>query len=257
MIQKRIGICLFTHQIACTLISGKIIIETIECRLTDTRLFRSTAPMSYIMATAQWRERTNMICIHLTAMACHSLSHTPDITASRPKEIIPQPHRGGEFCIVPGIAAYIIAPVLTLIIISMHDVAIVPESIPPILLYIALIGIDIFHKPTLHSIGRILWQRPYTERPFLIKICWRRKKTTVRSHCHCRLLRSLPARIAIIGRQSKHACTGNTIRRAHALLHIFIAGQQIMSNRIIMAEIHRFSLWTPKIHSQLCFIASG
>ena len=52
MIEQGIGIGLGVHQVACPFVTGQVIIEPQECRLRDTGLLGTTAPVAYIMARA-------------------------------------------------------------------------------------------------------------------------------------------------------------------------------------------------------------
>ena len=93
-----------------------------------------------------------MIGVHLTAMTGHGLGHSPDIAAPRPEEVIPEPHRRGQFRIIPRKTAHIITPRLPFVVVGMHDVAIVPEAIPLVILDIALIVRYILRQPLLYRV---------------------------------------------------------------------------------------------------------
>ena len=153
--------------------------------------------MADIMTATQRGERTYMIDIDLTAMAGHRLGHFPDISPSCPEEVIPEPHGGCQFGVIPCIASYIVPPTVPLRIVGMHDVTIVPEAIPLMLLYSPLIEVGEECQPPLGGILPVFGQRPDAEGPFLIEVFWCRQKLGI---CHQPLCIMSHLRLSLISR---------------------------------------------------------
>ena len=262
MQEQGIGITLCRHQVTSPLIGCQIIVETVEGCLTDTGLLGTTPPMADIMTAAQGCKWTYMIYIHLTAMTGHSLGHREEISTACAEEVIPKPHRCSQFGIIPGIATHVVSPGMALRVVSMHHVAIVPEAIPLILFDGLLIEIGIelqtlFHMLTSHlSSLTSNRQRPDTEGALLIEIFGCGQQTSL-----CRKsLRSLSHTglplIPCLRQKPQFTGTGNAIGCTHAFLHIFIAGTQSVSHRVVMTEIHRLGFRTPKPHRQLSLLTT-
>ena len=156
VIQQGVGIPLLTHQVTGALVGCEVVEETVEGGLTDAGFLGATPPVGDIMTAAQRCPGTDMVGVHLTAMACHGCCHAEDITAAGAQEVIPQPHGGGKLGIVPGKAAHVVAPIPTLIIIRVHQVSVVPEAIPLISFDILLVIGDQQGEALLHTVGAVV-----------------------------------------------------------------------------------------------------
>ena len=258
MVEQGVGIRLLTHQVARPLIGSQIIVKAVESRLADAGLLGATAPVAHIVTATQRCKGTDMIGVHLATVARHGLRHPPDIAAPRAQEVVPEPHRRGQLSIVPGETAHIVAPGVPLWIIGMHDVAIVPEAVPLMLFDGLLIEADVLFQPFLHIIAfPRLRQRPHAEGPFLIKIRWCGQQLWGRDRLHGIGSHRSLAVIAVLWKDPQGTGAGDAVGCTHALLHILIAGNEVVGDRIVMAQVHRLSLRTPQPQRQLCFLAAG
>ena len=85
-------------------------------------------------------------------MTGHCSGHTPDVVSTCAQEVVPQPHWRGQLGVIPGKTAYIVTPFLALIIVGVHDIAVVPESIPFVALNVSLISLDVTLESLLNLI---------------------------------------------------------------------------------------------------------
>ena len=255
MVEQGVGIHLSGHQVARALIGGEVIIEPAESRLTDACLLGPTAPVAHVMAAAQGGERSDVIGVDLAVVACHGLCHPPDVGLARAQEVVPEPHGRGQFGIVPGIASHIVAPGMTVDVVSMHYVAIVPEAIPFLLVDGILVEIDVLVEAALHVIVA-LGQRPDAESAFLVEILRCGKQPRIGGQPACVGSHLSLAAIGCLREEPHHTGAGDAIGRAQALLHILVAGAQAMGNGVVMAEVHRLRLRTPQPQGQFGLIGA-
>src|ERR1019366_7059032 len=105
--------------------------------------------------------------VPLAGVARHRLRHAEDVSASGTREAVPQPHIRNQLGVVPCETADIVAPGVTRRFVRVHDVAVVPETVPVALLHFLLIkregSIELFFHP-LSGRRRPVRQTPYAER---------------------------------------------------------------------------------------------
>src|SRR5574344_428036 len=106
--------------------------------------------MTYVVTASQTGIFADMINIDFASMPCHSLGESPNITASASKETIPQPHICPQFGIIPGKPAYIVSPLMTDRIVGMHEISIIPKSIPSVLFHGSLVIVNILIQLVLN-----------------------------------------------------------------------------------------------------------
>ena len=111
-----------------------------------------------------------MISIDLGIVTGHGFGHSPDILTSRTQERVPKPHGGSQLRIVPSVATYIVLPRVAHGVVGMHQVAIVPETIPFLLLNGITVEVEILRQAFFHVGFAILWQTPNAEGQFLVQI---------------------------------------------------------------------------------------
>ena len=118
------------HQVADPFVAGQIIEDATIGGVADARLFGAVAPMLNAMSRAKARKAAKMIDIDFACMAGHRFGEAECTRPAAAQHIIPKPQVGRQFAIGPGIAADIIAPDVPILVIRVHDVAMVPEAIP-------------------------------------------------------------------------------------------------------------------------------
>src|SRR5690606_21049487 len=122
---------LLIKQVACPLIAGEIIIYPAVCGCTDPQLLGATAPVQYVMATAQRSEAAFVIYIHFSRMPAHRFGKPKCIVAPCTQKIIPKPKVGGQLGIIRPISPHGVSPGMSIWIRGMHGDTEIPESIAP------------------------------------------------------------------------------------------------------------------------------
>ena len=112
---------------------------TAEGRLTDARFLGAATPVAYVVTRSQPGEAPRMVRVHFAGVPRHGLRHAEDVGASGTQETVPEPHIGAQLGVIPRIAADIVTPHVARRIVSVHHVAVVPESVPVALLHFLLV----------------------------------------------------------------------------------------------------------------------
>ena len=98
--------------------------------------------MHDVVARAERREFPEVMHVDFAGVAGHGFGEPECIGAAGAQEIEPQPQVGGELGVVPGEAADVVAPLVAVEVIGVHDVAVVPESVPAALILLAAVEIE-------------------------------------------------------------------------------------------------------------------
>ena len=111
------------------------------------------------MARAQPLEAAEMIDIHFAGVPRHGFGEAEQARVAGAQDAEPQPQVGRQFAIVPGEAANIVAPLVPVRVIGVHDVAMVPEAIPAATIDFGFVEgseiADLVLDPRLHRGGAI------------------------------------------------------------------------------------------------------
>ena len=139
----------------------------------------------------------------------------------------------------------------------MHHIAVVPQTVPFVLLDGLTIEIDVLRQTAFYGTDRVFGQRPDAKRPLLMKIFWGREQTGVGRETAGRGRDvGLPA-VTVFRHDPQYIRPGYAVGGAHTLLHILVTGNQIVCHRVIMTEIHGLGLRTPKPHGHFCLGTAG
>ena len=133
-------------------------------------------------------------------------------------------------------------------IVCMHHIPIIPETIPFVLFYCFLIEADISIQPVFHpgtERSTTIGKTPNTKCLLGMQIVRYRHQHSRSGKLFSLFCKSFLSAITALRYQGKSRCTGNPVRSAHSLLHIFVTGIQVMGHIIIMAQVHRLSIRTP------------
>src|SRR5690606_1076971 len=112
----------------------------------DPRFLAAASPVQNIVPAAQTGIFPDMIQIDFAGMTGHRFRHAEDIRPSSAQETVPEPHIRHQLSILPCTPADIILPGMPYWVVAMHDIPIIPESIPSSLLDLFLIEADQFLK---------------------------------------------------------------------------------------------------------------
>ena len=148
---------LLAHEIADAFVGGQVVVEAAVQRGADAQLFGRAAPVLHVVARAQRREAPEVMHVDFARVPRHRLGETERVGAARAQEVHPQPHVGGELGVVPGVAADVVAPLVAIEIVRVHDVAVVPEPVPAALVLLAAVEIE--HPVELLLERRVLRRR--------------------------------------------------------------------------------------------------
>ncbi|PAV70190.1 hypothetical protein WR25_07701 [Diploscapter pachys] len=130
------------HQVAAAFVGGEVIEDPAIGGVGNTRLLRTVAPMLHAVTRAEALEAAGVIDVDLTRMARHRLCHAEHVGAAGAQIGVPEPQVARQLAIVPGETADVVAPDVPVIVIAVHDVAIIPEAVPATLLDLADVEIQ-------------------------------------------------------------------------------------------------------------------
>src|SRR5690606_8674698 len=91
-------------------------------------------------------ETAQMMHVYLPGVPAHGFGHAEDIVPARAEEVIPKPKVGRQFGVVPGETADVVPPHMPVVIVGVHDVAVVPESVPAMLLDLLFVMVNVEGK---------------------------------------------------------------------------------------------------------------
>ena len=227
--------------------------------------------MANVVARAKTSHRAYVIGVDFAIVACHSLSHAPNIAIASTQERIPEPIRSGKLGIVPSKSANIISPLFALSIVGMHHIAIVPKAIPMVVVDGIAIDVNPILQLLLHPTGYgivgsrgiiayalpLVSKTPASEGLLRMEIVGSRKQTRTLGKNSCQRRQRLLGRQRGERNKGDFAGASNTIRGTHTLLYILVARDETMSHGVVVAKIHRLTLRTPKVDSELRLISTS
>ena len=126
----------------------------------------------------------------------------------------------------------------------MHEVSVVPKTIPFVTFRFLLIDADIFIEAVFYFL-MLSGQRPDAESPTAVQIFGRGQQAVLVVQEGNLLRCFLLSMITILRQQPQLAGAGNAVGCAHTFLHVFVTLQQAVGNGVVVAEIHGLGLRTP------------
>ncbi len=175
-------------------------------------------------------------------MAAHSLCHAPDILAACAQEAIPKPEIRAKLGVVPCVAADIVFPLVAHGVVGVHEIAIIPEAVPSVLVYRFLIEVDILVKTFLYFgtvFGRTVGQAPYAECAAVVEIFGSGKHEAGSAHGGSVAGKVFFTAVAFAGVEDEGGGAGDTVGGAHAFLHILVGCDKVVGYIVVVAQIHR------------------
>ena len=226
-IELLFGVFHLGHEISTAFVRSEIIVEAIPGSLTDACFLGATSPMADVVTTTQSGILPYVVDIYLGCMAGHSLCHTPNVCTSCAQKIIPKPHIGGQFCIVPSKASDIVSPGVANRVIRMHDVAVVPETIPFVLFDGLFVEVDIGIQTIFHPAAE--WSTAIRKAPdakglLRVQVFGGRHQYTRFRKLLGTVGKSLFPGISSLRDQGERSSAGNSIGCAQAFLNILVTG---------------------------------
>ena len=189
-----------------------------------------------------------MIYIHFHRVTSHSLSHAPYVWTSRAQERIPQPRYTAKLSIIPGETAHVVFPFMPYGVVAMHEIAVIPETVPMALVNGPLIEIEIFRELSLNSGATLVGavgQAPHAEGTTRMEIFRCADQRRIFCHQRSSLSHGSLAGESTLGKEREHRCAGYAIRRGHPFLHIFIAGVEVVGHVVVVAQVHGSAFGRP------------
>ena len=152
--QRKVSVLHIVKDILQAVIPGQIVVISVMARHGNSGLFAGTAPMSHIVAGAYALQRSEMVHIHLRAVATHGFRQRENILSACAHKHQPQPDGGDKLRILPCIAAHIVSPAMSGLIIGMHEIAEIKQAVPIPDIHFLLIElhsqIQLIFQPVLH-----------------------------------------------------------------------------------------------------------
>ncbi|GKT86451.1 hypothetical protein Ct61P_04301 [Colletotrichum tofieldiae] len=108
----------------------------------DAGLLGAVAPVLDAVAGAETLEVAEVVDVDLAGVADLRLGEPVDVLAAGAEEVVPEEQVGGELRVVPGVAANVVAPLVTVRVVGVDEVAVVPEAVPLALLHLALVELE-------------------------------------------------------------------------------------------------------------------
>ena len=212
------------------------------------------------MTRSQPCKGAEVIDVHLGGVSRHGFCHPPDFRSCRAQEGIPQPGDAAQLRIVPGKAAHIVHPFVTDGVVAVHEVAIVPESIPVSLVHGFQVVVEVIFQQVLDlcaAVVRAVRKAPDAEGTARVQVLWRADERSVLG-----LLPGTPgdgslAGIGTFGNEGESGRAGYAIGSGHPLLHVFVAGIEVVGHVIVVTEVHGACIRTPEVSGQVGDIVRG
>ena len=114
-----------------------------------------------------------VVDVHLAGVPGHGLGEPEDVGPAGAQVGVPEPQVGGEFGVVPGIAADVVPPHMPVEIVGVHHVAVVPEAVPAALLHLAGVEVEEEVQPVLQlgpRRGAAVHRSPVAEHPRRVQV---------------------------------------------------------------------------------------
>ena len=228
----------FAHEITHAFIRRQVIIKTPVRRLADPRFFRAATPVTNIVARAESGETSEVVAIHFARMPRHGLGESKNIGTPRAQKRIPQPHIRPQFGVVPSHPAQVVTPHMTIRIITVHEIAEIPEAIPTMLFHGLLIKSQRLIEAVFDGLlkrSRTIRQTPQPEGLRLMQdFGWAHQDR--RRAPHVRLSDGLGlGRNGGTGKKREFARARDSGRRAEPGLHVLINRLESMRFNIVVA----------------------
>ena len=151
VVERGIGVAHFGHEVARAFVGSEVVVEAVPCRLADARLLGSASPMGDVVSRPEHAERSVVVGIDLGGVVRHGLRHPPDGRVGSAEEVVPQHHVGRQFRVVPCKSPYVVHPLAAMRVETVHDVTVVPKSVPSIAFDCLLIEIHEEGETLLHE----------------------------------------------------------------------------------------------------------
>ena len=235
------------HYVGYAFICSKIVVETVPPGFADSGFLSSAPPVEHVMTGPQSGMRTEVVGVNFAAVASHCFCHTINEFVACAQELIPEHSRTAKFSVVPGIAAYVIAPFLTTAVVCMHHISIIEESVPVVAMYLVVVELHQSVDGCLDkAVARIFncWQTPNAESTFAVQVFRSADElcvgfdTSVDADEHFRCATYSPC------------CT-------HAWLYIFVSCLESMGNCVVVCKIEWFCLRRIKAECNGCCVAAS
>ena len=209
--------------------------------------------MAHVVPRTQSGIRAEVVHVAFRRMAAHRHGHPPDVGPPGAQEAVPEPHVAGQFRVVPGIPAHVVPPRVPHGIVRVHEVAVVPEPVPPVLVHsldviVQVILQAVFHPRPLRV--RPVGQAPHAERLLGMEIFRRAQQGRVLGQQRGHLRHPCLSAISPGRHEGQRMGPRHPVGRAHAFLHILITGFQPVCHAVIVSKVHRPTVGTPQPHRQ-------
>ncbi|KAF1073003.1 MAG: hypothetical protein GAK45_00038 [Pseudomonas citronellolis] len=129
----------------------------------------AVAPVLHVVPRTQRRETADMVHVDLAGVPGHRLGHTEHVGTPAAQEVVPEPQVGAQLGVVPGVAADVVAPGVPPLVVGVHDIAEVPETVPAALFDLVAVEVEIevqlFFDALLASTTRLCRRPAGAEHP--------------------------------------------------------------------------------------------
>ncbi len=142
----------------------------------------------------------------------------------------------------------------------MHEVAEVPEAVPLELLHVLLVNADDLVEPVLHRRPLLIApvrEGPDAERAAVVQVLRGREHLAVLFKKLGRGEYALTAREGGLRHEDEGVGLGDAVWGAHPLLHVFVAGLEIVRYAVVVTEVHRFGFRAPEPYVDRGLVAAG
>jgi hypothetical protein len=119
------------HHVADALVGGQVIEKPVMPRHGDARLLGPAAPVAHVVAGAQHGVFAAVVYVHLAAMTAHRAGKAIDGVIARAQKQQPVDIGVAKLGVLPRAPARVVQPAMPYDIVGVHDVAVIPKTVPP------------------------------------------------------------------------------------------------------------------------------
>ncbi len=114
---------------------------------TDPQLLGATAPVLNVVSSAQPPESSEVIDVDIPGMPGHRFGQPKGVGIAATQEGVPEPQVRRELGVVPGVPANVVAPDMAVHIVGVHHIAVIPETVPVVLIHLSAVMLDLPGQP--------------------------------------------------------------------------------------------------------------
>ncbi len=226
-----------------------MVVRAIPNDLASTYFLNATPPVASIVAQARANVEARVVSVTFNYVASRDLDRLPNVHPSNTRRYMPRPRINDRFHVIPNVATCVMLPFVTRNIVDVRRVAVIPRTVPFVLLSDLRVRIRVDVRPFLrlnaHQVTAIK-RTPCAGNVANVRVLQYAAREHIFHRLNDPLNRAHLTSVEYEQRRDRNVHANRAMKHARPFLRVLVANLGIIYRVIMVARIRQFNVKTPR-----------